>query len=155
MGGMMEFEGPGMMMLGPEMERLREQMPRIREQIEPLLRERLNDLPERIQLRSLPRVRTISPVRVRSPRLYRVDRGGEGWTAAELSGRAGDDGGELDAFLDDMSDIDAPFILDFNQPFEFENEIEPVSPAAIRELVVITVRDARVALEQLAADRIA
>ena len=51
--GMMEFNGPdGMMMFGPE-------MPMMREQIEPLLRQRLNNLPNRIQIRRPIRVRTI------------------------------------------------------------------------------------------------
>jgi len=43
-GGMMKFEGPGgAMMFGPE-------MPRFRKRIEPLMRERLNDLPNKIML---------------------------------------------------------------------------------------------------------
>lgn len=53
--GMMEFNGPGgAMMFGPE-------MPMLREQIEPLLRERLNNLPNRIQIRSPMRFRTLVP----------------------------------------------------------------------------------------------
>lgn len=51
--GMMEFNGPdGMMMLPPE-------IPMMRERIEPLLRERLNNMPNRIQIRRPMRVRTI------------------------------------------------------------------------------------------------
>ena len=43
-GGMMKFDGPGgAMMFGPE-------MPMFRERIEPLLRKRLNDLPNKIML---------------------------------------------------------------------------------------------------------
>ena len=43
-GGMMKFDGPGgAMMFGPE-------MPRFRKRIEPLMRERLNDLPNKIML---------------------------------------------------------------------------------------------------------
>lgn len=51
-GGLMEFDGPGgAMMLGPE-------MPMLREQIEPLLRKRLNNLPDKIRLRSPNRITT-------------------------------------------------------------------------------------------------
>ena len=65
--------GPEMRMLGPEMQ-IREHIePLMRDQIEPMLRERLRDMPERIQLRTMPRVRTL---RI-SPRSYRVDRGSE------------------------------------------------------------------------------
>ena len=39
--------------------------------------------------------------------------------------------------------------------FEFENEIEPLSPVVIREMAATTVRDAGVALKQLAAAGIA
>jgi len=39
--------------------------------------------------------------------------------------------------------------------FEFEEEIEPVNPEVIRELAATAARDARVAIEQLAADGIA
>ena len=50
---MMEFNGPdGMMMFGPD-------MPMMREQIEPLLRQRLNNLPNRIQIRRPMGVRRI------------------------------------------------------------------------------------------------
>ncbi len=53
--GMMEFNGPGgAMMFGPE-------MPMMREQIEPLVRERLNNLPNKIQIRSRMRFRTLVP----------------------------------------------------------------------------------------------
>ena len=48
-------------------------------------------------------------------------------------------------------DLDEAFVLDFDSPFEFEEEIEPVSPDAIRELAATAIRDARVALKQLAA----
>ena len=50
--GMMEFHGPGgAMMLGPE-------MPMLREQLEPLMPKRLNNLPDKIQLRSPMRITT-------------------------------------------------------------------------------------------------
>jgi hypothetical protein len=58
--GMMEFGGPGgVMMLGPDAQILRDRM-------EPLLRdriERLQNLPERIQLRSPTRIRTLMSAR--------------------------------------------------------------------------------------------
>lgn len=51
--GMMEFDGPGgVMMLRPE-------LPMLRKQIEPLLRERLRDLPTKIQIRSPTRITTL------------------------------------------------------------------------------------------------
>ena len=62
--GMMEFNGPGgAMMLGPETRMFREQ-------IEPLVRERLNNLPKRIQLRSPMRFKTLAPSR--APRIFKV-----------------------------------------------------------------------------------
>ena len=103
------------------MQMMRERMPLMREQLEPLLRERLNNLRTRIQLRTMPRIR-----------------------------EAGDS-----FMLDDMEDFDEPFILGFDEPFEFEDEIEPVSREVIRELAATTVRDAQVALKHLAADGIA
>ena len=124
---MMEFGGPGTMMFGPEMEMMRDRMPMIRTQLEPLLRQRLNDLPRRIQLRTMPRMRTMAPVRVR----------------------------EQPFIFDDTFELDEPFAIDFDEPFEFENEIEPVSPEAIRELAATAILDARVALRHLAADGIA
>ena len=57
--------------------------------------------------------------------------------------------------FDEMFDLDEPFLLDFDEPFEFENEIEPVSPEVIRELAATAILDARVALKHLAADGIA
>ena len=53
-------------------------------------------------------------------------------------------------FLDNEQDLE-PFILDLEEPIEFENEFEPVSPEAIRELAVTAAQDARFALERLAA----
>src|ERR1051325_1280743 len=72
-GGGMEMYGPDRMMFGPEMRMIGPDMQMLRERIEPMLRERLRDLPERIQLRTAPRIRTM---RI-SPRTYRVDRGAE------------------------------------------------------------------------------
>lgn len=129
MDGMMEFDGPGMRMFSPDIQLMRERMPMIRKQMQPQLRERLNDLPYKIRLRTAPRVRTM----------------------------AGEPGTEImfDDMSDIISDIDEPFVVDFDEPFEFEEEIEPVSPEVIRELAATAARDARVAIEQLAADGIA
>jgi hypothetical protein len=69
MDGMMEFDGPGGMMFRPEMPVMQERLePLIGE---PLLRERLKDLPNRIQLTAPMRIRTLAPIRPR--RIYRVD----------------------------------------------------------------------------------
>jgi len=159
-GGMMEFDGPGAMMFGPDMQMLRERMPMIRGQIEPLLRERMRELPNTIRLRTMPRIRTAAPVR--SPRTYRVDRAGEEWNAAHGAGAMvlEDDGD--DVFFDDTADFlendpdfDDSFLLDLEAPIEIENEIEPVSPEVLRELAAIAARDAQFVLKQLAADGIA
>jgi hypothetical protein len=162
--GMMQFDGPGTMMFGPDMKMLRDRMPMIRKQLEPLLRERLNGLPDRTQFRTAPRIRTTAPVRVRVPRTYRVDRGGEEFRAAEAGQAFSPENGDVllderpeieEPFIfDELFELDQPFILDFDEPFEFENEIEPVSPEVIRELAATAVQDARVALKQLAADGI-
>src|SRR5436190_9863718 len=71
--GEMEFDGPGMMRFAPEMQIMREQLPMIREQIEPMLRERMRELPNRFQFRTMPRIKTAAPLRVRSPQTYKVD----------------------------------------------------------------------------------
>jgi hypothetical protein len=117
----MEFDGPGMMMYGPEMQMMRERMPMIRKRIQPLLRERLNDLPDRIQFRTMPRIRTRAPA---------------------------------ESLMLENEELEEPFTLDFDEPFEFEYEIEPVSREVIRELAATTARDARFALAHLAADGI-
>lgn len=64
-GRMMEFNGPdGAMMFAPDMQILRGQ-------IEPLLRERLNNLPSKIQLRSPMRFKTLAPSG--APRIFKVE----------------------------------------------------------------------------------
>lgn len=69
MDGEMEFDGPGGMMLRPEMPVIRERLePLIGE---PLLRERLKELPNRLELSAPMRIRTLAPVRPH--RIYRVD----------------------------------------------------------------------------------
>ena len=121
--GMMEFNGPGgAMMFGPEMRMLREQ-------IEPLLRERLNNLPNRIRLRSPMRFRTLAPMR--APRVFKVEAGGN-------------------------RDYEDAIMLDMDDDlFDIWNEIEPVPPDVIRELAANAIRDAQFALKRLAADGVA
>jgi hypothetical protein len=41
--------------------------------MEPMLRERLRDLPNRIEMARPLRFRTLSPTRVRSPLIYKID----------------------------------------------------------------------------------
>jgi hypothetical protein len=117
------------MMFGPD-------MPMLRQQIEPLVRERLNSLPNKIQLRAPMRFRTLSPTR--APRVFKVDAGEEGELAPVwVGGEDFEDGLMLD--LDDGL-------------FDIENEIEEVPPTVIRDLVATAIRDAQSALKQLAAD---
>jgi len=75
MGGMMmRVGGPdGAMMFGPEMPMLRERMEPLMRDMEPMLRERLKDLPSRIQMVRPLRFKTLSPTRLRSPVIYKVD----------------------------------------------------------------------------------
>lgn len=140
-GGGFEFFGPETMMIGPQFPKM------MREDIGPMLRERLRDLPQKIQLRTMPRVRTLRIM----PRTYRVDRGYD-----ELN--AGDDPGfiafdqdpeEMKIDLDFEPDVEyLPPDLDYDQ-FDFDEDIEPVSPDAIRDLAASAARDARAALKQL------
>jgi hypothetical protein len=90
MGGMMRFEGPGggAMMLTPDMPMLRERIeplmrdmePMLRERMapltrdmEPMLRERLRDLPNKFEMARPQRFKTFTPLRVLSPRIYKVE----------------------------------------------------------------------------------
>ncbi|HEY3112470.1 MAG TPA: PDZ domain-containing protein [Gemmatimonadaceae bacterium] len=157
MGGTMEFGGPGTMMLGPEMPMMPDRMePLMREQIEPLLRERMNDWPDRIQFRPPVRIRTLGPARVRAPRTYRVNGGGQGElrtvrppTILSL------DGGEVWLEAADAPDVDELFLNIDDEPVDFEMEIVPVSADTIRELAATTIRSAQSALKKLAAEGIA
>jgi hypothetical protein len=63
--GMPEFDGPGRVMM------LRPEMPMLRQQIEPMLRTRLNNLPNRIQIRTPMRIRTLTPGR--ASRTFKVE----------------------------------------------------------------------------------
>ena len=145
-GGGMEMYGPDRMMFGPEMRMIGPEMPMLREQIEPMLRERLRDLPERIQLRTVPRVRTM---RI-APRTYRVDRGAEELRASSEPGyfELEPDGMIFDS--DEMPDFDElPSPEFYDDLIDVEEEFEPVPPDVIRELAATAVQDARVALKQL------
>ena len=128
---MLRFKSPGGMMIGPD---------RIfREEIQPWVRERLNNLPNKIQLRSPMRFRTLAPPKER--RIFKADAG--------------------DVYLDaeamaDYQDAEDAFMLEMDDdPLEIELEIEPVPAEVIRELAANAVRDAQSALRQLAADQAA
>lgn len=142
-GGMMEYNGHGgAMMFGPD-------MPMFREKIEPLLRERLNNLPNKIQLRSPMRFKTMSPARVRT---FRVDSGDEGEAPparrAQILSR---DGEVID--VGDPSDYEDGMMIDIgDEPFYIEDEVEQVPPEVIRDLAATAIRDAQSALKQLVAD---
>ncbi|HJP61599.1 MAG TPA: PDZ domain-containing protein [Gemmatimonadaceae bacterium] len=161
-GGGMEMYGPDRMMFGPEMRMIGPEMqmyrehlePLLRDQIQPMLREQLRDLPQRIQLRTLPRIRTM---RI-SPRTYRVDRGYEELRASSEPGFISihPDPDDIVFDSDYMPDFeDLPDFEDFRSPefyddmIDIEEELEPVPPDVIRELAATTARDARVALKQL------
>jgi hypothetical protein len=120
---MMEFNGPdGAMMLGPD-------MPMLRHRIEPQVRERLNNLPNKVQLRTPIRFKTLAPVRIGIPRVG-------------------------DVFIDtgDLTDYEEGMVLDLDDEFfDIENEIEQVPPDLIRDLAATAIRDAQSALKQLAA----
>ena len=128
-GGMMQFRGPGAM-FGPDVRIFREE-------IEPLFRERLNSLPNKIQLRSPMRYKTLAPSKER--RTFKADAGDVYIDAEDLA---------------DYEDAEDAFMLEMDDdPFQFETEIEPVSAETIRELAASAVRDAQSALKQLAADQ--
>jgi hypothetical protein len=132
---MFRFQGPEGVMIGPDR--------MYREEIEPFVRERLKDLPKKIQLRSPMRFKTIAPSR--APRIFKVD--------------AGDvylDAGDLTDYDDAQMDYEDAQILEMDEdPFDIEFEIEPVSSEVIRELAASAIRDAQSALKQLAAAQVA
>ncbi|MFL5479002.1 MAG: PDZ domain-containing protein [Gemmatimonadaceae bacterium] len=127
MGGM-RIDGPGGMMFAPEMQLMRERMPMMKERLEPMLREQFRDLPKRIEFRTAPRFKTAFPI-----------------------GRV--------ITLDDAPELDEPIVLDLDDlPFDyddFDDDVEPISPGEIRELVGIAAQDAQAVLAHLAADGIA
>ncbi len=80
--GGMGFEGPGGTMIGPELELMRDRIgPLPPDGPEPLLRQRMEALPRRIEIRAPTRARGPAPRRLGDPapatppRIYRVDRG--------------------------------------------------------------------------------
>jgi hypothetical protein len=151
MEGMMRFDGPdgGGMIFGPQMEMLRG-LSRVFPK-EPMLR----GSPQRIQLRSPMRYRTLSPMRTRLPQAYKVERGSddEGFSVQDDDG-AGESGWiEMDEPF--TYEFDAPSIELEDVPVDIEPDIDPMPVQEIRDLAAITIRDARVALEQLAAAGVA
>jgi hypothetical protein len=131
-GGMMQFRGPEGAIFGPDARIFREE-------IEPLFRQRMNNLPNRIRLRSPMRFKTLAPSR--SPRIFKADAGDVYLDAEDLA---------------DYEDAEDAFMLEMdNDPFEIEFEIEPVSSEVIRELAASAIRDAQSALRRLAAAQVA
>jgi hypothetical protein len=148
----MRFEGPDAMMFGPDMPMLRQ---RLRDLPNDQQLERLRELPNRIQLRTPMRIKTLSPSRVRAPRVYKVDRGPDAtWTASDTPEVISIGGDELEFDDSDLFEFDEPFSFELEEPFDVLDDIEFVSPETIRDLASTTIRDARVALAQLAAARI-
>jgi hypothetical protein len=125
---MLRFRSPGGMMMGPDR--------MFREEIEPLVRERLNNLPNKIQLRSPMRFKTLAPSK--SPRIFKAEAG-------DVFPETGDMTDYEDALMLEMEDY----------PFDIEMEIEPVSAEVIRELAANAARDAQSALRRLAAEQVA
>jgi hypothetical protein len=131
-GGMMQFRGPEGAIFGPDARIFRYQ-------IEPLFRERLNNLPNKIQLRSPMRIKMLAPSKER--RIFKTDAGDLYLDAEALA---------------DYEDAEDAFMLEMDHdPFEFETEIEPVSAEVIRELAANAARDAQSALRRLAAEQVA
>jgi hypothetical protein len=133
---MLWFNRPGRMMIGPDR--------MFREEVEPLVRERLKNLPKRIELRSPMRFKTLAPSK--SPRIFKADAG-------DVFPETGDMTDYEDALMLEMEgelfDIEME-----GDPFDIEMEIEPVPAEVIRELAANAVRDAQSALRQLAAEQV-
>jgi hypothetical protein len=126
---MMRFNGPdGAMMIGPDR--------MFREQIEPLVRQRMRDLPNKVQPRSPTRFKTLAPSE--APAIFNVESGDAYWDTGDL----------LEYEDEPMLDLD-------DDLFDIEKEIDPVSSDVIRELAASAIRDAQSALRQLAAEQVA
>ena len=132
MDGMMEFDGPEGMMFGPDMQRIRERLePLMKERMEPLMNQRMELLmKERME-----------PLMKQSMEPLLRERLNE---------------------LPLRIQIRSPMRIRTLAPARARRTyrvdaggIEPVSADEIRELVATTIRDARAALKQLAADGIA
>jgi hypothetical protein len=89
-----------------------------------------------MMMRSPMRFKTFAPSW--SPRIFKAEAG-------DVFLDTGDPGGFEDDLMLQMDD----------DLFDIETEIEPVSPAVIRDLAATAIRDAQSALKQLAADRVA
>jgi len=142
--GMMRLDGPGAMMFRPG-------MPPTRERVDPLMRERLQNLRSRIQFRGPVRVRTLSPAG--ASRTIRVERGVNGELRPGGAAVLGSPGGEV--FLLDTNaipDLENEMFLDFDDDPLKIDPIEPLAPEVIRDLVATAIRDAQSALKRLAAD---
>lgn len=126
--GMMRFPDPtGAMMFGRD-------LPMLRQQMEPLIRERLKDLPNKIQLRTPMWYKTPA---TRTPMIFKVD---------------GSDVDELGPVWSG-EDLEDALMFDYdNDLFDIDNEIEEIPPSEIRDLVATAIRDAQSALKRLAAD---
>jgi hypothetical protein len=152
--GVMQF-GPEGVRMGRELQLQPDRMPLMRERLQPIVRQRFHTLEPGAQFRVMPLRRTMAPVR--RSRIYKVDGKREGveraaYAPSIVSVELGDD------FVDaeELLDFPEPWVLDTDdEPFEFENEIEPVSPEVIRDLAATAIRSARDALARLAADGIA
>jgi len=137
-------------MLGRDMPMLREKLRDLSN--DPVLRERLRELPRKIQLRSPMRFKTLAPTRVRAPQVYKVESGADAtWEAIDAPDVIYVGGDDMEFDDPDLFDFGEPFTYELDEPFDVLDEIDFVSPETIRDLASTTVRDARVALEQLAA----
>ncbi|HEX9249758.1 MAG TPA: PDZ domain-containing protein [Gemmatimonadaceae bacterium] len=141
MDGMMNFDGPDGMLFGPETQMLRDRMePLMREHIEPMLRERMEPL-MRERLEPLMRERIEPMLRERLNDLPRRI--------------------QIRAPVRNAPEVRVPMRISPLAPLRVQRtywvdagNIEPLSADMIRELVATTIRNARSALKQLAADGI-
>jgi hypothetical protein len=139
MDGMMEFNGPEGMMFAPDMQRMREHLePLMKERMEPLMKERIEPLmKERIEPLMKERIEPLMKERIEPLLRKRLDD------------------------LPNRIQLRAPVRIRTLAPVRAQRTyrvdasgIEPVSADEIRELVATTIRNARSALKQLAADGI-
>ena len=151
---MMEFGGPGMMRFGPDMMMLGPDMPMLKQKLEkldPMIREKLKDLPRKIELRSAPRLRIMAPPNPPDGEVFTMeDVDADPFTTNYFNG---------DAFsFDDLPNFDYLLDLDYLQDMNYapvDFDFEPITAEEIRELVAIAAQDARSALARLAAEQAA
>ena len=85
-------------------------------------------------------------------RVYKVESGADAtWEAIDAPDVIYVGGDDMEFDDPDLFDFGEPFTYELDEPFDVLDEIDFVSPETIRDLASTTVRDARVALEQLAA----